>query len=259
MSADPSFVFIHGMFMTPSCWQGWVDRFTTGGSTCVAPAWPGRDRSIAELRAAHPDPVLGKLSLEDVVASYDAVVRALPEPPVLIGHSMGGLVVQILLARGLGAAGIAIDSAPPKGVSALSWSFIRSNWPVITPFASKHQPVYLTFEQFRYAFVHTLSPEEQRATYDAHVVPESRLVGHGPLSKAGSVDFKAQRKPLLLIAGSEDHIIPAKLNRANLAAYAGSPSVTEFKEFEGRTHGLLAQAGWEEVADYALTWARAHR
>jgi pimeloyl-ACP methyl ester carboxylesterase len=171
---------------------------------------------------------------------------------------MGGLVVQLLLARGLGAAGVAVSSAPPRGVSVPSWSFLKSNWGVINPFVSAEEPIFLSIEQFAYAFVHTLPLAEQRAVYDAHVVPESRLVGRGPLSAMASIDFDKPRAPLLLVAGAEDHIIPAALNRANLKKYARSPAVTDFEEVPGRTHYILGQVGWEEVADRALAWARAH-
>jgi pimeloyl-ACP methyl ester carboxylesterase len=171
---------------------------------------------------------------------------------------MGGLVVQILLARGLGAGPSPPLRPPPRGVAAPSWSFLRSNWGVISPFVSADEPILLSLEEFAYAFVHTLPPDEQRAIYEAHLVPESRRVGRGPLTDDAIVDFDKPRAPLLLIAGAEDHIIPAALNRANLKKYAHSPAVTELKEFPGRTHYILGQQGWEEVADHALTWAREH-
>ena len=247
-------VFVHGMFVTHRCWEGWEKLFASRGYRTLAPAWPEHDPPVEQQRSSHPNPHLGALTLADLVTRHSAMVRDCESPPILIGHSMGGLIVQLLLQQGLGAAGIAIDSAPPKGVISLRWSFLRSNWPAINPFAKIGQPINLSFEQFCYAFAHTLPPGEQRAAYDQHVVPESRRVGKGPTTEAARIDFARSRPPLLMIAGSDDHIIPASLNRANHRRYAKSPAVTDFREFPGRTHWIIAQKGWEEVAQHALEW-----
>ena len=250
-------VFIHGMFMTPLCWEHWVARYEAQGLHCLAPAWPGRDEPVEALRRKHPDPELGKLTLLAVVEHMAGVAAALPEKPVLVGHSLGGLVVQLLLQRGAAAAGVALDPAPPFGVITTKWSFLKSNWPAINPFAPKSQPVQMTFEQFRYAFVNGLPPAEQQAAYDRYAVPESRRVPAALLTGAARVDFKRPHAPLLITAGENDHIIPAALNRSNFARYKGPASVTEFKEFPGRTHFLIGQTGWEEVADFVLAWINA--
>ena len=245
-------VFVHGMYMTPLCWEQWVDRFQTKGYRCLAPAWPGRDQPIEVLRQRHPDPQLGQLTLSDVLEHLTDTIRQLDEKPILIGHSMGGLVVQLLLNRDLAAAAVAIDSAPPLGVLTTKWSFLKSNWPHITPFASQSRPIDMTFERFQYTVVNTLPLAEQRAAYERYVVPESRRVPRDSLT--ARIDFKKPHPPLLLIAGSADHIIPASLNRSNYAKYRSSSSVTDFKEFSGRTHFIVGQQGWEEVADYVLAW-----
>jgi pimeloyl-ACP methyl ester carboxylesterase len=247
-------LFIHGMFVTPLCWEGWVERFTRAGHTCVAPAWPRHEGTAAELRARHPDPELGQLTLGALVDHFEAAARALPSPPILIGHSMGGLIVQLLLQRGVGARGVAIDSAPPKGVISFKFSFLKANWPVASPFVDEKQPVLLTPGQFRYAFAHTLSDEAAGKVYERLVVPESRRVGRATLTDAAAIDFARPRPPLLLIAGELDHIIPAGLNRKNHARYAKSPARTDFHEFPGRTHYLIGDEGWTEVADYAADW-----
>jgi pimeloyl-ACP methyl ester carboxylesterase len=252
----PTVAFIHGMFMTPHCWHGWIERFRGAGFTTSAPAWPLHGETPAAMRAKHPDPALGKLTLDEVVEHLAKEIQKLPEKPVLIGHSMGGLIVQLLLQKGLGTKGVAIDSAPPKGVLALKWSFFKANWAVISPFANKDQPFLPTLEQFRYAFAHTISDDELRAVYDTEVVPESRRVGNAPTTATAKIDFAAARPPLLVIAGELDHIIPAALNRKNHAAYKASAGVTDFHEFPGRTHYTLGQKGWEEVADYVLAWIK---
>ena len=245
-------VFIHGMYMNSLCWEHWVDYFQAKGYKCLAPAWPGRDQPPEVLRRNHPDPQLGKLTLSDVLDHYTQTILKLDEKPVLIGHSMGGLLVQLLLQKDLAAAGVALDSAPPMGFFTAKWPFLRSNWPHITPFVSQGSPIAMTFERFQYTFVNTLPLAEQRAAFDRYVVPETRRVVRASLF--AKVDFNRLRPPLLLVAGSTDHLIPPSLTRTNYARYSHSPAVTGFKEFPGRTHFIVGQKGWEEVAGYALSW-----
>ena len=247
-------VFIHGMYMTPLCWEGWISHFQAKGYRCTAPAWPGRDKPVDVLRKNHPDPQLGQLTLRAVIAHLTSVIRALGEKPIIVGHSMGGLIVQLLLQYDLAAAAIAIDSAPPQGVFTAKWSFLKSNWPHINPLAPQGQPVQMTFERFQYTFVNTLPLEEQRAAHEKYVVPESRRVPAESLTNVAHIDFKKPHPPLLLIAGSEDNIIPASLNKSNHAKYQGATSITDFKEFPGRTHYIIGQKNWEEVADYIAAW-----
>jgi pimeloyl-ACP methyl ester carboxylesterase len=129
---------------------------------------------------------------------------------------------------------------------------LKANFPAINPFLL-NRPALMTFEQFQYAFVNTLPPEEQRRIYDRYVVPESRGVPISSLGAGGKVDFRKQRPPLLITAGEKDHIVPASLNRTNYKKYQG-PSVTDFKEFPGRDHFVIGEQGWQEVADYCLAW-----
>lgn len=245
-------VFIHGMYMTPLCWEQWAERFQVRGYNTLAPAWPGRDRSVKELQT--PDASLGKLNLADILEHMEKVIQALDEKPILIGHSMGGLAAQLLLNHGLGSAAIAIDSAPPAGVFTTESSFLKSNWGHITPFADPNSPVVMTFERFQYAFVNGMELSEQRAAFEKYVVPESRAIPRQSLTSVGKVDFKKEHAPLLLIAGGIDNIIPAALNRTNYEKYKASSSVTDFKEFPGRNHFLLGQKNWEEIADHCMDW-----
>ena len=247
-------VFVHGMFMTALCWEEWLPRFAASGRPATALEWPGRDASVAELRKRHPDPDLGNLTLTRIVNEHAALVRAMPESPVLVGHSMGGLIVQLLIDRGLGSAGVAIDSAPPMGVFSARWSFLKANWPMITPFASVKAPRLIPLQDFRYAFANTLPPEAQEAAYERYAVPESRAVPRQSLTSAARIDFAKRHAPLLLVAGGSDHIIPASLNRSNYRRYRDATSVTDFREFDGRDHLTIVEPGWEKVADFVLAW-----
>jgi pimeloyl-ACP methyl ester carboxylesterase len=252
--ATKTVVFVHGMYMTPLCSEGWVSHFERKGYRCFAPAWPGRDKPVEALRKAHPDPQLAKVTLRDVVERFSDFIRGLDEKPIVIGHSMGGLTTQILLERGLTAEAVAINSAAPQGVFTVSWPYVKSNLPHINPFVSKDKPIEMTFERFQYTFVNGLPLEEQRAAFDRYVVPESRRVPAQSITSFPKVDFKKPGAPLLMIAGLSDHIIPASLVRANYRRYQRPSSVTELQEFPLRAHFIIGQTGWEEVAEYALAW-----
>ncbi len=248
-------VFIHGAWVTPACWDQFTQFFQQRGYTCLAPRWPRKDKTIDELRA---DPSgLAMLGVLEIVDHYEAVVRTQPEPPLLIGHSFGGLFVQMLLDRGLGAAGVAIDSAPPRGVFATELSVFRSNLPVLMQPGARKGVVRMTYPLFRYAFANVLSEGDARAAYDQHVIPETgRIFFQAALgTSAVRVNFtNPMRKPLLMIAGERDHVVAAGLNRSNFRKYARSRARTDFKEFPGRCHWIIAQDGWQEVAGYAASW-----
>lgn len=255
MQKPPAIVFVHGLFVTRACWDPWVARFEARGHRCIAPAYPAREATAAELRARHPDPATAAVELPQVLARFEAAIRDLDRPPIVIGHSYGGLLTQLLLQRQLGACGVAIDSVPPPGVVSLRWSFLRSLWPPLNPFVPASRPYLMSLAHFRYAFVNAQEPAEQQRLYDEAVVPESRRLARAALGKQARIDFRARRPPLLLLAGERDHIIPASLNRTNWRAYRRSPSLTEFREFPSRDHYLIGAPGWEQVADAALQWA----
>jgi pimeloyl-ACP methyl ester carboxylesterase len=249
-------VFIHGNFVSSRCWDAWVARYKSRGYTCVAVAYPGRDKPVAWLKANPDGALLGSLTLDRVADYHEKVIRSLDEKPIIIGHSFGGLLTQLMVQRDLAAAAVAIDSVPPQGVLVPNWSFFRSTWPVLNPFVPASRPYLMSFEHWQYTFVNGLPLEEQRAAYDTYVVPESRRLSRGGLSSAARIDFKRPHAPLLLIGGEKDNIMPASLNRVNYQRYAKSPSITEFKECPGRTHyTVIGGQGWEQVADYALDWA----
>jgi pimeloyl-ACP methyl ester carboxylesterase len=248
-------VFIHGNFVTRHCWDAWVTRYEKLGYTCIPIAYPGRDGSPASLRKNPDSALMASLTLERVIEHHVTAIRALNEKPIVIGHSFGGLLTQLLVQRDLPAAAVAIDSVPPQGVLTLKWSFYRSTFPPLNPLLPASNPYMMSFKHFQYAFANDLSLAEQRVAYEKDMVPESRRLARGGLSSAARVDFKRRRSPLLLIAGEKDRIMPAALNRTNFRRYSASPSVTEFKEFAGRSHySIIAGKGWEEVAYYALDW-----
>ncbi len=251
-------VLIHGLWMTPRSWENWLPYYHAKGFKVLAPAWPGLEVEVDALRA-DPAPIEA-LSTEVVAHHLESLVRRLDRPPIIVGHSFGGALTQILLDRGLGAAGVAIHSVPVKGVLRLPVSTIKSIWPVLRNPANRHKAVPLTPEQFHYAFTNTLSADESMRIYERYHIPcPGRMAFEGSTANfnphaATRVDFdKDDRAPLLFIGGGADNIMPAKLNRWNFEHYKSG--VVAFHEFVERDHFTCGAVGWEKVADYALDWA----
>ena len=258
-----SIVLIHGLWMTSLSWENWAARYAAQGYRVIARSWPGMEGDIQELRR---DPsAIATLGIGTIVDHYEQIIRGLDSPPLIVGHSFGGLITQILLDRGLGAAGVAIAPAPVKGILFLPLSTLRVSFPALSNPANNHRAVPLTPEQFHYAFTNNLSEEESRKVYEQYAVPgpdhvlfQAAFANFNPHA-ATAVDFQnASRAPLLLISGGNDHVSPASVVEANFKLYGKSKAVTEYKSFPGRTHYTLGQDGWEAVADYALTWLETH-
>ena len=245
-------VFIHGLFQNPESWVEWVKHFEKKGFTCHTPAYPFHSGKPESLRS-NIDPNLSKLTFGQVVKSLTEFIDTLPEKPILIGHSMGGLAVQKLIEQNKGIAGVCIDSAPPKGIFSFKWSFLKANLPTINPL--KGDSVCLPdVAWFHYAFCNTMTLEQTKIEYDKFVVPESRNIPRSSASYQGAIDFSKPHQPLLFIAGEKDTIIPASLNKKNFEAYKDKKSKIDFKEFSGRTHYICGQTNWQEVADYIHEW-----
>ena len=256
-------VLIHGFWVTPRSWEHWNTRYEHQGYRVLAPAYPGFEVEVEALNI-DPSPIVA-LTVPAVVERLEEVVETLDRPPILIGHSAGGAFLQLLLDRGFGAAGVAINSAPTEGVVVVPFSQIKSTFPVFKNPANRHRAVGLTFEQWHYAFTNTFSEDAAREAYERYAIPASGgmvwdnvLANIIPGPQATYVDYKNEsRAPLLFISGSKDNLMPPKVQQSNAAHY-NSKVVTEVKEFEGRAHFLPGQDGWEEVADYAVAWALRH-
>ncbi len=221
------------------------------------------DIDINELRR-DPSPI-ATLGVAEIVDHYEKIIRELDGPPTIIGHSFGGLITQILLDRGLGAAGVAIAPAPVKGILFLPFSTLKVSFPALSNPANDHRAVPLTPEQFHYAFTNNLSEEESLSVYNRYAVPgpdhvlfQAAFANFNPHA-ATAVDFhNSHRAPLLLISGGRDHVSPASVVEADFKLYRNSTAITQYKEYPERTHYTLGQTGWEDVADYALNWAMSH-
>lgn len=261
-STPNTIVLIHGFWVTPRSWEHWISHYEAKGHRVLAPAYPGFE---VEVEALNADPApIEAVTVPQIIEHLGSVIDALDSPPVLMGHSAGGAFTQLLLDRGFGAAGVAINSAPTEGVPVVPLSQIKASFPVLKNPANRQRAVGLTPEQRHYAFTNTFSDEESRALYERYHVPASGAIFCGsalanihPGHDDTYVNYKNdERAPLLFISGSEDHLMPPKIQRSNAKHYK-SDTVTEVKEFEG-PHLLPAAPGWEDVADYALEWAISH-
>jgi pimeloyl-ACP methyl ester carboxylesterase len=234
-----------------------MDFFNQHGYETLNPAWPGDSPTVAECRA-NPDAIANR-GVTEIANSYANVIASLAEPPIVIGHSFGGLIAQVILGRGIAAAGIAIDPAPIKGVWQLPFSALKASFPVLgNPFNLK-KAISLNFDQFRYGFANACPENEARNLYDSWTIPAPAR----PLFQAATATFSGSetkvntanttRGPLLITGGEKDHIAPPILGKASLKKYNSSVN-TEFKLFEGRGHSLIVDHGWRDIADYSLIW-----
>jgi pimeloyl-ACP methyl ester carboxylesterase len=249
-------LFITGAFVSNSCWDDWKDFFEKDGYDTLAPSWPFKDAPPQVLRARHPDPEVASIRLDQLIAHYAEIARGLGEKPIIIGHSIGGLIAQILLQKGMASAAVAIHSVPPQGVFTFKLSFLIAGWGPLGFFTSTKKTFLMRLNQWRYAFTNGMPADWQEDTYCRFAIPESKRVVRDTITAVAKVDFSKPHAPLLFISGENDHTIPASLNYSNYIKYTDTDSVTDYREFPGRTHFVLGQPGWQEVAIHILEWLR---
>ena len=260
MTADRTpVVFIHGLWLHATSWAPWVELFRDAGYEPIAPGWPGDPETV---EAARADPgALADHGIDEVTGHYARIIERLPAPPVLVGHSFGGMIAEKLLGEGYGAGAVAIDAAPIKGVLPLPLSALHSTLPVFKNPANKHTAVSLTAEQFRYSFGNAIGEEESNGLYQRWVIPAPGR----PLFEAAAANFQLHspakvntrnqdRGPLLLVMGGRDHTVPEVITKATLKQYRHSDAISELTEFPDRGHSLTIDSGWRTVADQCLAW-----
>ncbi len=257
-SGKPTVVFVHGLWLLPSSWTRWAALFNEAGYAALAPGWPDDPETVTEANAA-PE-VFAHKTVGQVANHIERFVGALNSKPALIGHSFGGLIVQMLAGRGLAAATVAIDAAPFRGILPLPISSLKSAWPVLGNPKNRNRAVPLTYEQFRFAFANAVSEDEAKELYETFAVPASGA----PLFEAATanllpwtevkVENNPNRGPLLVISGGKDNTVPWAISNATYKHQRHNPNVTEVVEMPGRGHALTIDSGWREVAETALSF-----
>jgi pimeloyl-ACP methyl ester carboxylesterase len=254
-------VFIHGLWLLPSSWDRWATVFEEAGYAPLTPGWPDDPETVAEAKE-HPE-VFAHKTVGQVADHYADVIGQLKKRPVVIGHSFGGLLAQIVAGRGLSRASVAIDPAPFRGVLPLPVSALRSARPVLSNPANWNRAIPLTYEQFRYGFANAVGEDEAKQLYDEFAVPAPGA----PLFQAATANFNPwtevkvdsknpKRGPLLIISGEKDHTVPWAIANASFKKQKRNEAVTEITEIKGRGHALTIDSGWREVADTALAFAQ---
>lgn len=255
MIHSKTILFTTGAYVSHACWNNWKQYFESKGFTTLAPPWPGKEADAATLRRRHPDKTLAAVTMYDVVNNYVQAAESLPEQPIVIGHSFGGLFAQILLNRGLAAACVAIHAVPPQGIIPYELDFYKSNAATLGLFSSANTPFLMPFKKWQFAFTNGMNYDVQKESYYELVIPESKRAARGGLTKAAYVDFKKEHNPLLMLAGSEDQCIPAHLCKRAFKSYKSKNSVTDFL-VKKRNHYVLGAPTWQEDADYILNWLK---
>lgn len=263
-STKAPIVLVHGLWMTPKSWDTWANHFRAKGHEVITPGWPGiDDRTVADIRR---DPTALKgIGIKQIVDNYERIIRALPQQPILMGHSFGGLMVQMLADRGLGRAVVGVTPGQPAGITTLPPSTLRTGLPILSNPFNRNGASPISKSHFHFTFGNDLSRSESDAIWEDFAVNSYNRVFFegvaGAFNEKGGVSHvdyaKPDRAPLLIVTGEIDHVVPPAIGEAILKKYkaTGSPSTVDYREFPGRTHRIVSQDGWEEVADFALEWA----
>jgi len=252
-------VFVHGLWLLPSSWDRWCGVFEDAGYSTLAPGWPD-DPDTVEAANEHPD-VFAHKTVGQVADHYAELIGQLDRKPVVIGHSFGGLLTQIIAGRGLSAVSVAIDPAPFRGVLPLPISVLKSAYPLLGSPANRSRAVPLTYDQFRFAFANAVSEDEARELYDTHAVPaagaplfQAATANLNPWTEAKVDSKNPERGPLLIISGEKDNTVPWSIATASFKKQKRNEGVTEIVEIPNRGHSLTIDSGWREVADTVLAF-----
>jgi pimeloyl-ACP methyl ester carboxylesterase len=254
-------VFIHGLWLLPSSWDGWAQAFEEAGYAAITPSWPDDPDTIEEARA-HPE-VFANKTLGQIADHTADVIGALDKKPVVMGHSTGGLLAQMIADRGLSAATVAIDPGPFRGVLPLPVSALRSAGPVLANPLNRNRAVTLTLDQFKYGWANALSDDEAKQLYEGYHVaaPGVALMqmanaNVNPWTEAKLDPENPDRGPLLIIDGEKDHTVPWAIANASYKRQRRNAAVTEIAQIPNRGHSLTIDSGWREVADTALSFVK---
>ena len=250
-------VFVHGLWLLPSSWDRWAELFEHAGYAALTPGWPDDPDTVEEARE-HPEVLAGK-SIGEIADHFETVISKLDKKPIIIGHSTGALLTEILAGRGLAAASVVISPAPSRGVLPLPFSSLRVASVALRNPANKHRAVPLTFEQFQYGFANYVDEDQARRMFEQFCVAapgeplfQAAAANLNPWTEAKFDAKNPDRGPMLIIAGGKEHTVPVSVSKAAFKREQDNPGTTEFVELEDRGHGMVIDDNWQEVAETAL-------
>ena len=245
-------VMIHGMYGGGWYWENYKNFLEHRGFQCHTPTLRYHDMDPKDT----PDPGLGTTSRLDYARNLEEYIRHLDQKPFLMGHSMGGLLAQILGSRGLARGLVLLTPASPGGINALTYSVIKSFWSVLKKWGFWRKPNRLPFEAAVYSMLHLLPVEGQKAVYDRFVYESGRAAAEIGFwlfdsKTASKVEKSKVTCPVLVIGGAEDRITPASVVRKVANKYQ---AVSTYKEFENHAHWVVGESGWEEIVEFISDW-----
>jgi alpha-beta hydrolase superfamily lysophospholipase len=229
----------------------------------VMPEWPGVADTVAATRE-DPDAQAGN-GLDEIGEHLARFAATLDSKPILVGHSVGGFLVEKLLGDDIGRAAIAISPGQIKGVKALGPNQAKSLFSILSHPGNLHKAVSLDPAQFKNSFANQLSQEETDALYERWTIPSpartlfqlafSAVQPHSP----AEVNTKNEaRGPLLLMASKKDHTVDPGLVHSALKQYRKSSAITELIDYDDRGHSLVVDSGATQLMDDALAWLDKH-
>jgi pimeloyl-ACP methyl ester carboxylesterase len=249
-----SVVFITGTFIGNNCWDEWISYFEKEGYKCIAPAWPYKNASAEELRNRPATDPIALNTLTSLTEHFASIINELPEKPILIGHSFGGLIVQLLLQKDLGISGAAIHSFPPRGVNRFRLSLLKAIWETMVLFSSSKQTYMMSFSKWSYTMANGMDYEQQKELYYRYAIPESKKIIREAFNCMAKIDFDKPHAPLLLTSGGNDKLIPPSLSYSNYKKYATANSITDYVEFKTHTHLVFGVPSWTDEAETVFHW-----
>ncbi len=255
-------VLIHGLWLHASSWHDWAERLDSLGYAPTTPGWPGESATATGCRD-NPEPIANR-GVGEVTQHFADLISSLPSPPIVIGHSVGGLVAERLLGMGLVRGAVGIAPVQFRGVRRLPLVQLRTALPFLSHPGNRDKAVSQSADSFFHGFANGVCRTESDALWEAYAIPAPAL----PLFEVSSanvsvhtdatVDTHRERGPLLLVAGGADRTVPEATVRSAFNRYRHNPSITRFKVFAGRSHSQPVDSGWREVADYTLDFLEQH-
>ncbi|TCN53121.1 alpha/beta hydrolase [Flavobacterium circumlabens] len=255
-SNTKTIVFISGAFVSHHYWEQWIVFFESKGYKAVAPPWLHKNDTAENLRKQNLNSKTGAIRLSELLCYYKEIIEILPEKPILIGHSYGGLIVQLLIQQDLASAGICINSFPPAGCTVSKCSFYKNIFRFSYSLFSDKKTFFLSFKKWQHVYFNTNSAEKQKTTYEKFLIPESKRAFRDLFLENTTINFKRKHVPLFFISASEDKIISSKLVYWNFRKYKNFHSLTCYREVRNKSHFVILDCQWEETAQHSSQWLK---